>query len=246
MPELDDIGLSSAVPDVATAFRRRIRTGFALCAAALGAALVYLVATITGLLAVTSSGTNLELKTSAAWKLSGLAVEGLTTAILIAGLVLLYRVPYGPRWRWAGTLLLAMCGADVALFSLRASGGDAKALALASLLGYALSWVELWMLAVLAAEAAEAAERPEITYQTEIVGKLVIWGGFAWLLATVWSFDPARLGDTSMPSPPDQFIVVVDSAAFVLLVMALARTLRCCVGVVSAYAPAPNDVSASG
>jgi hypothetical protein len=181
------------------------------------------------------------------WKLSGVVIEGLTASLLVAGLVLFYRVPYGGRWRWACLLLLGMCGVDVAFLSFRAAGGDPKLVALTAILGMAIGWVELWMLAVLGAEAAEAAERPDVTHQTEVVGKLVIWGAFAWLLAIVWSFDAGQLGGESSATPPPQdvFMVIVSNASLVLHIMVLARTIQYCLGLVNAYAPDGADEAAT-
>jgi hypothetical protein len=208
----------------------------------LGTVLAFVVLSGAAVLLGNPSGTNLEGDAAADLNTWLLVVDGLTSGLLLAGVVSLYRVPYGPRWRWASALLLVMSGADVAFLSLRAAGTDSKVLAISGMLGAALGWVELWMLAVLSAEAAEAAERPDLTHQTEVVGKLVIWGAFAWLLSVIWSFDLEQFGDASARMPQDLFTMILTSTAMLLHLIVMARATMCCMGLVGAYGPVYDEV----
>jgi hypothetical protein len=243
MSEMDQVEISPSTPHGVPAYRRRIRVGFALFAAALGTALVYLVASRVVMLIASPPGA--ELDDQSAWNLWSMVVDGITSALLLAGVVTLHRVPLGERSRWATTILLAMCGADIAFMGLRAAGTDSKVVALCEILGLALGWVELWMIAVIAAEAAESADRLDLIHQTEVVGNLVIWGGFTWLLFTIWSFDIDRLNDSPARVAPDGLTTYLGFGSTVLLLIAMARTAMYCMGLVSTYAPVSNEPSPS-
>jgi hypothetical protein len=233
---------SSSMGQITGATRRRIRIGFGLCGVALGVVLSYVV--LSGAVLLIANPTGVEFEDQATgngpWSL---AAEAVASTLLLAGVVVLYPVPLGSRARWAAVLLLAMSGADMAFLALRAVGGDARTLVLSELLGFALGWIELWMIAVISAEAAEIIERPDLTYQTEVVGNLVIWGAFAWLLFMAWTFDIAQLSDPIAGRPStDGFAGLLLFATMVLNLVVIARTSLFCIGLVNAYAPTSDRI----
>jgi hypothetical protein len=225
----------STLSDVARAFRRRIRIGFGLCTMAFGVILAELVATL--------ARADLETEQVASLDIAGMVLDGLTIGLLVAGVALLYAVPFGQRWRTASTTFLITCGMDAAFLGLRISQGNSAVSGVLALVSMMLTWVELWMLAVMCAEAAESAERQDITYQTEVIGGFVIWGAFAWALMIAWTFDPKQLTEGTPRSPPDSIALVVSLAAQILQLVVLARLTMCCYGVVMAYAPEGGEQS---
>jgi hypothetical protein len=235
MSDLDDVELAPVLPAGARQFRRRIRIGFALFALATGLVLAYEVALVLAALPGLYSDTSRVSDAAQTIGVSTMIVDGIDLSLLVAALVLLYGVPYGQRWRGTSTILLGVVGAEIAFLSLRVAGGMGTALAVVNELGMALCWVELWMIAVLAAEAAEAAKRPELTFQTEVAGRWIIGGGSAWLLSAIWSFDPSQFSDSSANLPQDPLTVLFTQATLVLQLFALVRITSICIGLVNAY-----------
>lgn len=237
MTKIEPAPVTVAVPALPTEHRARVRMGFALCCAGLALAMLSMLGVIGAEMFAASSGVNLWKTYDPQMKLVGVVSEVAVNSLLIAGLVCLYLVTIAQRWRLASTLLLAMLGVDVAILCLRVAGGDAAMLALAGQFGVTLGWVELWMIAVLAAEAAESLGRADLTYQTEVAGRLIIWGGFSWLAYLIWSFDLKQLGNPSADAASDEFAIILGYCASILRLFALCRTVMFCGGLASALSP---------
>ncbi len=236
MSESEPVRAEISVPVMPAEYRAKVRIGFALCCAALALAMLYILGVSGAELISDETGVSVLKNYDSQMKLVGVVSEVSVDSLLIAGLVCLYLVPLGQRWRLASSLLLAMLGVDVAILCLHVAGGDPVMLALTEQLGLTLGWVELWVLAVLAADAAESIERPDITYQTEIAGRLIIWGGFIWLAFMIWTFDLKRLGEPSAAATADEFAIILGYGALILRLFACARTVMICGGLAGALA----------
>jgi hypothetical protein len=174
-------------------------------------------------------------------KLAGNIAGAAIDALLIAGLVCLYRIPSGQRWRMASTITLALLGVDVAIVCFDIFGTDAAMMELTRNLGLTLNWVVLWLIAILAAESAETLVRPDITCQTEVTGRLVVCGGAVWLAYLIWSFDLKGLGKPATEAALDYFSVVLFYASWALQLFSLGRTMYFCGGLVAALSPTQDQ-----
>jgi hypothetical protein len=137
----------------------------------------------------------------------------------------------------ASTITLVLLGVDLAVVCFDIFGTDAAMLELTRNFGLTLNWVVLWMIAVLAAEAAESMERPDITYQTEVTGRLIIWGGAAWLAYLIWSFEPKQLEKQATDAAVDVFSIVLFYASWAMQIFSCGRTVLFCGGLAAALSP---------
>lgn len=228
MLETKPADVATNAPAIPTAYRPRLRAGFALYCGALVLALLFLFG-INGIAMIASSSNVEWYKThDAQLKIVRTVVDCTVQAIMIPALVLLYLAPNGQRWRFSSTTLLAMAGVDLAILGLHIAGAEAALLTVADRIGEALCWVELWMIAVLAAEAAELLERPDIIHQTEMVGRLITWGGFLWLADLIWSFDSKQTADTATQAAPEGFSLILQVGVFVFQLFVMGRTAIYC------------------
>lgn len=241
MSESDQVQVKTSLPTVLAEHRTRLRAGFSLCCAAFALALMSMIGTYGAELIASSTGVKLREDYDPQMKLVATICEIAIDGLLIAGLVCLYLAPNGHRWRVASTALLTMVGVDVAILCFRLTGGDAATLALAEQIGMLLGWVELWLIAVLGAEAAEALERPDLTNQTEAVGRLIIWGGATWMAFMIWSFDFKQLREPTANAAPDYFAIILSFSALALSLFALSRTMLVCGGLAAALSPTPHQ-----
>lgn len=214
--------------------RWRMRWGFGLCGVALGLALVYIAFRFGA--AILGASLHIDLESTYKTELVTLEsmVEAATDLLFIVGLVYLYRVADETRWRWASRLLLLMSGADVASLVLRVASGDSPLGNVVGTLCSGLGWVEFWMLSVLSAEAAERIERPDITYETEVIGRLIIGGAFAWLGLTAWTFKLTPIAASAVPEGTDNLGMILGVATAILQLIILARCTLCCARLVRA------------
>ena len=231
------VDLESTPPDVPAAFRPRLRLGFGLCCATLALAIVVslgvqLVPAVSG-----TVGSDALRDESASVKWGITVTDFVLEAVLVFSWVCLYTAPIGLRWRSTSAVLLAMGGADLVMMIMKIAGTDPFAHAVAERLGMALGWVELWMIAVLAADTAEATERSDITHQTEVTGQFILWGGAAWLAAEVWQFNPDQWLQSSANATPDSFAFVLVTAYAFLQIISLARTAIFCGQLAAALSP---------
>jgi hypothetical protein len=237
MSESDPVQVNTSVPAVPTEHRQKLRIGFALCSGAFALAVAYVLISLGAAQLASSSDTHFsethDSKLELAGNLAGTAVD----ALLIAGLACLYVSRNDQRWRLVSTVALALLGVDVAIVCFDAFGTDPAMLELTRDFGLTLNWVVLWVIAILAAEAAESIGRADIIYQTEVTGRLIIWGGVGWLAYLIWSFDPARLGKPVEESAPAEFSVMILIAAQILQLFAVGRTILFCGGLAAALSP---------
>lgn len=226
------------MPDPTPERRTKLRLGFALCCAALALAAVALLGSLSAQLFASSTETDVfdARVRQIAWVL-----EIVFEAVFIPGLLCLYVASNGVRWRRTTTLLLAVAGVGLTIIGVQIAGSQPEVAALANRVGEALGWVGLWMVAVLAAEAAESLERPDITYQTEVVGRVVVWGGFVWLAWLIWTFQPSPGAEPSAKSERLDIAMLLKTAVAMLVVFAVVRTALCCCGLAVAYSTAGDQ-----
>ncbi len=240
-----EVKLDTSPPAVPAEFRPRLRLGFGLCCVGLTLAVcLELGAQLVPALAAAPGGDASKLDSPPVN--FGLALTHLALqAVLVAGWVCLYIAPVGSRWRATSMALLAMGGADVAMMIMNLAGADPFAVAVARRLGMALVWIELWLIAVLAADAAEAVERSDITYQTEITGLVIVFGAFAWLGAEIWGFNPVEWSQPSAAATPDTIGFVLIVATMILSVVVFVRTAVFSGQLAAALSPGGNELPPS-
>ncbi len=241
--------LTVLLPDVPAEHRKKLRIGFMLCCAALALALFALLGTFGAGMFALISGVNLEKEFELKVKLVRSVSDAVFDALFVGGVVSLYLAPTGPRWRWVSSALLLMVGMDVAFLCLRIADAGPAVLALTELIGNGLGWAELWLLAILAADAAEALLRSDITYQTEVAGRLIVVGAVAWLAFVIWTFDPTTFVEPAANPRPDEFAVILGYSMIVMQLFALGRSVLFCGGLASALGhpvePPPSGQAAT-
>ena len=220
-------------PAVPAMHRAKVRLGFGLCCAGLAVALVAELGTLIAPLFVAPSGMEWLQKDQPQMTLAHTVLGVIVEIALVVGWFSLYLVPHAQRWRQTCTWLLLLAGCDFVMLSAQLLSSDKSLVASAELIGSALGWVEMWMIAVLAAEAAESAERPDITNQTEVTGRLIIWGGFLWLAAQIWLFDPNQW--PAAEPEPNSFGSLLGIAAVVMSLFVWIRGVLFCAGLAVAY-----------
>ena len=237
------------VPAVPSEHRKKLRIGFMLCSAAFALALFELLGTYGAILVASANGVNLQKEFELQMKLVREVSDGVYNALFIAGLINLYVAPTGPRWRWAGTALLGMVGMDVSFQCLRIAGSGPAVLAVVELIGGGLNWAELWLIAILAAEAAETLLRSDLTYQTEVAGRMIVAGAVAWLAFVIWTFDVQTFAEPAANQHSDDFAGVLLAGMVVIQLFVLARSMLFCGGLATALAhpiePPPTGQAAS-
>ena len=219
--------------------QRRVwwRAGFILCCSGFALNLLAMLGFLILQFSALPSGDETRTTLSPEAKLVTKVAAAVINTLLIAGIVCLYRAPAGLRWRRASAWLLAMLGMDVSILCFRWFAGDSSTLTMVEQLGEMLGWIELWLVAVLAAEAAELIERPDLTYQTEVAGRLILWGGAVWMAFVIWIFDPSQPTEPVQESAPDEFGAVLGVTSLVMMLLALGRTITFCGGLVAALSP---------
>jgi hypothetical protein len=236
--------LQIETPAVPVEHRAKVRSGFGLCFAGLAMAMFGAIGIHFAPFFFASLGPEWLESHVMQFKFAARVWAVVVQCVLVAGWVLLYLVPHGQRWRQAATCLLAMGGIDLVMLSLQIFSDDPIRIAVADVIGMTLGWVELWMIAVLGAEAAESAGRSDITYQTEVAGKLIVWSGFVWLAELIWTFDPNK-----WPWPDEinteSFGYLLGIVAVLLYLFVLIRTVMFCGGLASEYA-STGDTSEPG
>jgi hypothetical protein len=217
--------------------RSKLRVGFARCSAAFALALVFNVVNFGAVQIASSSDANFRETHVFELKLAANAASTAIDALLIAGLTCLYLARIGQRWRLVNTITLALLGVDLAIVCFDVFGTDAVMMELTRNVGLSLKWVVLWLIAVLAAEAAESIERPDVIYQTEVTGRVIVWGAVTWLAYLIWSFNPKMLDAQPNDSAILEFALVVYFAAVGLQLFAYGRTALFCGGLATALSP---------
>lgn len=228
MPDPESSNVIVESPLVRPMQRARWRTGFALCAASLGATMLAIVAQFSIAALAGAPGHESVRESLPRVDRVALGVGFALEALLVAGLVNLYTAPIGDRWRRTGMIVLGACGADLALVALELLGTNAEARDAAAFLSGLLTWVELWMLAVLAADAALALERLDLVYQTEVVGRLIVWGGFVWLASCVWTVGPKPAPVEAAAPMALDLNMILRTASYALLLFVLVRSMWFC------------------
>ena len=241
MSEPDQATVTTSAPPLTAAHRTKLRVGFTLCSSAFALSLAFVVVSFGAVQLASSSDAKFGETHDFELKLAGNVAGAAIDALLIAGLACLYRTRSGSRWRMVSTITLALLGVDVTIVCFDIFGTDAAVMELTRNLGLTLNWVVLWLIAVLAAETAETMERPDITHQTEVTGRLIIWGGVAWLAYLIWSFDPKVLGKLATEAALDDFSVVLFYASWALQLFALGRTMFFCGGLAAALSPTSDQ-----
>lgn len=241
MSESNQAQVTTIAPSIPAEHRSKLRVGFALCSGAFALALVFVVVSFGAVQVASSSDVHFGETHDFELKLAGNVASAAVDALLIAGLVYLYRARNGQRWRMASTITLALLGVDLAIVCFDIFGTDPAMIELTRDLGLMLTWVVLWMIAILAAEAAESMARPDITYQTEVTGRVIVWGGVAWLAYMIWSFDPKQLGKQANDAALDEFSMVLFYAAWGLQLFSYGRTMLFCGGLAAALSPTPDQ-----
>lgn len=222
--------------DIRPTHRKRLFWGFAFCAGSLALVLVLLLILSAWTLATArpiDAADEPPASPTRERKLAMFVADLVVQSLFIVGLVCLYLVPQNLRWRRALTLLLAMCGVDLAILGVQFSSSEPHVVA--DRIAVGLGWIELWMLAVAAAMAAESIERSDLTYQTEVAGRLVLWGGFAWLAGQAWSLDLTGAAQDAEGTQTSEFALLLDFVAIVLRVFAMLRVTYCCVQLAREY-----------
>jgi hypothetical protein len=191
------------------ACRKRMRGGFALCATALSLAAInsFVPLVLQIVMPPTDADALARLTDTSQWL--EMTAQVIIELALAGGFVCFYLARRAGAWRRVCYWSLAMVGADFVAIGLVHVGNDRSAATVAWNLAAMLGWVELWMIAVLAAEAAEMLDRYDVVHQTEVAGRLILCGGFAWLGMLIWSFEVDAAG-AKRPDPSPGELSVFD------------------------------------
>ncbi|GEM_PF-5799540 len=169
--------------------RKRMRAGFALAAIALSLAAMNSFVPLVLQIVMPPTDTDALARLAETSRWFEATAQIVIELALGGGFVCLYLTGRPGSWRRVCYWSLAMVGADFVTIGVVHVGDDPASAAVAWNLAAMLGWIEMWMIAVLAAQAAELLDRYDIVHQTEVAGRLIVCGGFAWLGMLVWSFD---------------------------------------------------------